>query len=1082
METFPKKPANKATGLDGWKIKEIQVLPPCAWKAIKLFFTTVEASGKWPKSFHLVSITAIPKTHEWTPESTRAIGITSIFYSFWASVRFKQLAPWLGNLAPPSLAGGLPHRSATPSEIELSSHLFDSDEAPDNTSIVIFIDRWKCFDLLLPKFCIQLGSTLGLPSHICQPLTDFYNHQVKFFKLNNAYGNQVLHSNGVVQGCAFSVLFANLIFSVFAKRIEQFPGVTFSAFIDDTKLWASKQDLPELIKAATVLEAFDQAIGQVQNNAKSALLTKKAKDADRFLLQVGKQIPHRKRVKSLGFQQAVTTKGLARAVDLKTKAAAATIRKMGKLPFPAKLKSGYIKTAGHSRWLYGSEVAPPNKKAFNYLRIAVVNTVFPKKNRMRCPFLTMSTWDNVWVDPWAIWVRHVLLTYRKLHRRQPDLVAKVFRQARQIKPYAIRTSSGAPAVLAAVVRELEWEWADGLSFKRPGDTDFKLLYGSNKFFDDDLERSVRRSLFRRSPIRHDNLGDSRDGVINMFATRFFLDNDFSTVVPAPGLVEQLRNLPVKLDHAQNIIQNFLAGSIFDGPRKFKAGLVNSRKCEHCDADDDLLHMSKHCPTNPPPEVSVQMPDTSWTMGVLWESERDTQFRLQQDQPFQFGDLPPKHVLQPGDRIFTDGSFIRSKSGRLESAACSVYIPQILQLARPLPGLDQSSQRAELGAILLALKVTDGDAHIFTDCATIVKGFREQSRNAQGFSSLRSWDNFDLWTLIAAETSLNHRTVHVSKVSAHGRDPSQDPGLTEGNEKADALAKSLCQRQFQQHSDHSVCDVNCILAVQIHLIKSFVNRNLLTQPPDHDQIVDRALSTLKVATARKCTCPPSRRIRGKAPAPVLCRGTCLTTLVVGELERCFLNLLNSGAFVPNRIWDALKQQYPKFNQWVTHRTAVVQGLDVSNSPVPKAVSSPHCADAIHRFMREAYWCSGTSPITAFTPWSIVLIDFISRLGFVSPLFNQDMGFGRLIHRCHRYLKDLISEALPGIDTSVINNTLGSSFGLRCQVALGIHLVPVNPTNVWSIYVQACLYCSSSFLDGKKFRSSWKPDWGCFDTRM
>ena len=84
--------------------------------------------------------------------------------------------------------------------------------------------------------------------------------------------------------------------------------------------------------------------------------------------------------------------------------------------------------------------------------------------------------------------------------------------------------------------------------------------------------------------------------------------------------------------------------------------------------------------------------------------------------------------------------------------------------------------------------------------------------------------------------------------------------------------------------------------------------------------------------------------------------------------------------------------------------------------------------------------------------------------------------------HCYLKDLISEALPDISTSVINNTLGSSFGLRCQVALGIHLVPVNPTNVWSIYVQACLYCSSSFLDGKKFRSSWKPDWGCFDTRM
>ena len=229
-------------------------------------------------------------------------------------------------------------------------------------------------------------------------------------------------------------------------------------------------------------------------------------------------------------------------------------------------------------------------------------------------------------------------------------------------------------------------------------------------------------------------------------------------------------------------------------------------------------------------------------------------------------------------------------------------------------------------------------------------------------------------------------------------------------------------------------------------------------------------------------PPSHRIRGKAPAPVLCLGTCLSTLVVGELERCFLNLLNSGAFVPNRIWDALKQQFPKFSQWMAHRAAVVQGVNVSNTPVSKAVCSQHCANAIHWFMREAYWCSGTSPIAAFTPWSIVLIDFISRLGFVSPLFSQDMGFGRLIHRCHRYLKDLISEALPGIGTSIINNTLGSPFGLRCQVALGLHLVSVNPTNVWSIYVQACLYCSSSFPEGNKNRSSWKPDWRLFDFRM
>jgi hypothetical protein len=90
---------------------------------------------------------------------------------------------------------------------------------------------------------------------------------------------------------------------------------------------------------------------------------------------------------------------------------------------------------------------------------------------------------------------------------------------------------------------------------------------------------------------------------------------------------------------------------------------------------------------------------------------------------------------------------------------------------------------------------------------------------------------------------------------------------------------------------------------------------------------------------------------------------------------------------------------------------------------KAVRSPRYAETIHRFMHEVYWCSGTSPITVCTLWSIVLIDFISRLGFVSPLFCQDTGFGRLIYvyRCHHYMKKIISEALPGTNTSVINNT-------------------------------------------------------------
>ena len=56
---------------------------------------------------------------------------------------------------------------------------------------------------------------------------------------------------------------------MFAKKVEALPGVSFSAFIDDTKLWASQKDLPSLIDATTKLRAFDKAVGQFAPKQKS---------------------------------------------------------------------------------------------------------------------------------------------------------------------------------------------------------------------------------------------------------------------------------------------------------------------------------------------------------------------------------------------------------------------------------------------------------------------------------------------------------------------------------------------------------------------------------------------------------------------------------------------------------------------------------------------------------------------------------------------------------------------------------------------------------------------------------------------
>ena len=77
---FQTKPEYKSGGLDRWKVVEIQALPVCAWEAIALFYRLVEHTGTWPPSFKILPIAAIPKSEKtWTPETTRAIGLSSVF-------------------------------------------------------------------------------------------------------------------------------------------------------------------------------------------------------------------------------------------------------------------------------------------------------------------------------------------------------------------------------------------------------------------------------------------------------------------------------------------------------------------------------------------------------------------------------------------------------------------------------------------------------------------------------------------------------------------------------------------------------------------------------------------------------------------------------------------------------------------------------------------------------------------------------------------------------------------------------------------------------------------------------------------
>ena len=131
-------------------------------------------------------------------------------------------------------------------------------------------------------------------------------------------------------------------------------------------------------------------------------------------------------------------------------------------------------------------------------------------------------------------------------------------------------------------------------------------------------------------------------------------------------------------------------------------------------------------------------------------------------------------------VFTDGSCFVSKSKRFSRAASGMYAPGHVKVSIPLPGLDHSSQRAEIAALLLAVKTFRGPIHFFSDCTIAVKGFLILYKGNRLFKLQPAiLGQFYWWQEIANFRKERVSVVHISKLAAHDRNPHQDPYFTAG---------------------------------------------------------------------------------------------------------------------------------------------------------------------------------------------------------------------------------------------------------------------------------------------------------------
>ena len=304
--TCQTKSSSKASGLDTWSYHDLLQLPPVGWKPFLLVCKLAEATQQWPAPLRLVSVTCIPKSEGniLDPKSIRAIGVSSVVYSIWASTRFKHLTPWLQAFAPPSLLGGIPGRSRDASAIDLSLEFQENQDDRSHDPIGIFIDRTKCFDMIVSDFAIQIAEDIGPPCQVARALKGFYANQLKFFKVGRFYGRSVQLFNSAVQGCSMSIILVNALYAIMTRAVSSsFTQVSVATFIDDAKIWGSFDFVDQLAQFFEAIKQFDVDIGQSIHPEKTQILCRRTKKGRHLKRKLSIPLPVTHQVKSLGRSQ-----------------------------------------------------------------------------------------------------------------------------------------------------------------------------------------------------------------------------------------------------------------------------------------------------------------------------------------------------------------------------------------------------------------------------------------------------------------------------------------------------------------------------------------------------------------------------------------------------------------------------------------------------------------------------------------------------------------------------------------------------------------------------------------------------------
>ena len=708
FHTVQKRKAVAAPGLDGWRTHELQCLPVAFFVPVAQYFRALEQNAEsLAVTLTCAKQVILNKNGLADPMQKRLITIMPALTLAYTGTRFRQLQEWQSRAIPKTIYGGIKGRSMAAIATSLRLDVDDADEIHD-AIVGIKLDKSKCFDRIIPEYAASLFLCFGIPQGIVAIFLKIYrNLKRHMFYKQWSTPRSTTASNGVAQGCSFSLLAVNVYAKVWSCMLQRLPEVAHAGFIDDSYIWVRIVHLQVLQHALQVTELWDMLSGQQFNHGKSKLFATTC-DARARARSMFPSICCCLEVDILGTILYTSKRRVFCFSSDKVRKVIQDARNIATLPLPVEVKATLTGMKILPQCNFASGISRISKKDLGKIQAEIVNILWHGRPVWRAKWLvfaligqphrlepTISRAYVAIVDFLRFLEENVdkhqtILTLLRVEDSPQHSLISLFRQALQMFGFHVTR--------------------DGMLFYK-NIPQIPLVEACSA----DLKAALK---ILATDICYQNANDLHRK--DFSKTEGVFDPDLSMLV-----LRTMQNTPSQEVPDKQYLLNHMVGCSTTRDRLYAAGFVADSSCRFCQNDKESIpHIMKACDSAK--AFFGEVPDHELGANFVSLGLVEHPFGIAKHR-FKLTTKIPEAPTQVDTsckrNVWTDGSLLWPDTFWLQSGGFAIVDEtSSIIAAGPIRHWQMSSYTVELWAIAIAFSTARTGITIFTDCLQVANHF------------------------------------------------------------------------------------------------------------------------------------------------------------------------------------------------------------------------------------------------------------------------------------------------------------------------------------------------------------------------